>query len=398
MMPMKPTLFLLAALLSFVAPLAEANEPTSPNVHFRGSLANSRLRFERDKLGHVAFMGGSITEMNGYRPIVMENLAKRFPDTKFTFTNAGISSTCSTTGAHRLATDVLAKGPVDLFFVEFAVNDDQDAQHARRECIRGLEGIVRQLRAQNPGADIVITYFVNERMLAEIDAGKLPLTIESHEAVAEHYDISSVNLAKELSDRIKAGTFTWKQYGGVHPAKPGNTLCAGLIEELFAKAWKGPRPGMAVDHVPPAKPLDEGHYGKGRFIDLDAAKADSNWTLAKPDWKAIPGSWRDRYRELPMLQAAKPGAELTLPFDGQAIGAFLLAGPDAGMLEVSIDGGETRTIDLFHNYSKGLHYPRSVLVATDLKPGPHVLKLRVSDKHNEMSKGTAVRLIHFEGN
>ena len=41
----------------------------------------------------------------------------------------GIASTCSVTGAHRLTRDVLSKGDVDLFFIEFAVNDDQDAGH-----------------------------------------------------------------------------------------------------------------------------------------------------------------------------------------------------------------------------------------------------------------------------
>jgi hypothetical protein len=59
-------------------------------------------------------------------------LQRRFPDTKFTFTDAGLSSTCSTTGAFRLSTDVLSQGPVDLLFIEFAVNDDQDAGHAMR--------------------------------------------------------------------------------------------------------------------------------------------------------------------------------------------------------------------------------------------------------------------------
>src|SRR5512136_862597 len=91
----------------------------------RGTLDASRIRFAAEKKGHVVFMGGSITEMDGYRPMVCELLRKRFPETEFAFTNAGIASTCSTTGAFRLQADVLAKGPVDLFLVEFAVNDDQ---------------------------------------------------------------------------------------------------------------------------------------------------------------------------------------------------------------------------------------------------------------------------------
>ena len=154
------TAFLLGWVLSAggqeisVADISVANA----NVRSRGNLTNCRLKFLREKQGHVAFIGGSITEMDGYRPMVCDMLRRRFPDTQFTFTNAGISSTCSTTGAFRLPTDVLSQGPVDLLFVEFAVNDDQDAHHSRAACIRGMEGIVRQSRRHNPHMDIVITY------------------------------------------------------------------------------------------------------------------------------------------------------------------------------------------------------------------------------------------------
>ena len=109
------------------------------NVHLRGDFRNARIAFEREGRGTVAFLGGSITEMNGYRPLVCEILQRRFPKTVFKFIDAGISSTCSTTGAFRLGTDVLGQGPVDLLFVEFAVNDDQDAHHTRDACIRGME-------------------------------------------------------------------------------------------------------------------------------------------------------------------------------------------------------------------------------------------------------------------
>ena len=60
-------------------------------------------------------MGGSIAEMEGYRPIMMEALKRRFPDTAFQFTNAGVASTCSTTGASvsvavRLIAHILRRG------------------------------------------------------------------------------------------------------------------------------------------------------------------------------------------------------------------------------------------------------------------------------------------------
>ena len=125
----------------------------------------------------------------------LELLRRRFPKTDFTFTAAGISSTCSTTGAFRLQDHVLDHGPVDLFFVEFAVNDDQDAGHAFREALRGMEGVVRHTRLHNPRADIVIIYFVNPGMLRKWQANDIPISVRAHEQVAEHYGVPAINLA-----------------------------------------------------------------------------------------------------------------------------------------------------------------------------------------------------------
>ena len=155
------------------------------NIRLRGSFANSLRRFEAGGTARVAFIGGSITQMDGFRPMLCNWLADRFPGTAFEFVDAGMSSTCSTTGAFRLDHDVLQRGKIDLLFAEFAVNDDQgethplasdpsrraafshrwrcvaDAMHARRECVRGMEGIVRHARSAQPEMDIVVTHFVN---------------------------------------------------------------------------------------------------------------------------------------------------------------------------------------------------------------------------------------------
>ncbi len=391
-----PTILLL---VPFAVSGASCAEPVpafaSANVHPRGAPNNSRVQFESGK-GHVAFLGGSITEMEGYRPMVCDLLKKRFPKCEFTFTNAGISSTCSTTGAFRLADDVLAKGPVDLLFVEFAVNDDQDAGHPRRECIRGMEGIVRHVRAHNPAADIVVTHFVNEGMLKEFAAGRTPLAVAAHEAVAEHYGVPTIDLAKEVGERIAASKLTWNEYGGVHPARPGNALCAALIAGLLEAAWKDPAPNAKVDHPLPKKPLDEGNYDSGRFIGIDKAKVEKGWTAEVPDWKKIPGECRGRFAKATLLTATAPGAELTLAFEGRTVGAYVLAGPDAGIVEASVDGGAFVAVDLYHRFSGGLHYPRTVVFATDLPAGPHTLTLRIAEGKNP--KRTVARILHFAAN
>lgn len=387
------------AVMQFCSAAAGAEEP-DPNIIRRGELTNSRVQFEKKKTGHVAFIGGSITEMNGYRPMVCEMLKKRFPQTKFTFTDAGISSTCSTTGAFRLADHVLAKGPVDLFFIEFAVNDDQDAHDARRQCIRGMEGIIRHCRRHNPNMDIVITYFVNQGMIGLYHSGKTPLPIAAHEAAAEHYRISTIHLAREVAQRIKARTLTWEKYGGTHPKPFGNRICATMIETLLTHAWAEPlgKDAKKTAHKMPDKPLDENNYENGRLIDPAKAKAGDGWTLGVPNWKALSGNCRSRFVKMTLLGADKPGAKLTLAFEGKAVGAYVLAGPDAGIVETSIDGGPWRKTDLYHRFSRGLHYPRSVIFEADLKGGKHTLTLRLTDQKNKNSSGTAMRIVKFVAN
>jgi acetyl esterase/lipase/lysophospholipase L1-like esterase len=371
-----------------------------PNIHLRGSYTNSRIQFEREHTGHVAFIGGSITEMNGYRPMMVDWLQKRFPKTKFNFTDAGIASTCSTTGAFRLGADVLSAGPVDLFFIEFAVNDDQDAGHAGRECVRGMEGIIRQVRRHNPHADIVITHFVNPGMLKIIQAGKLSVSQSRHEDVARHYSISTINVGQEIADRIAGKTMTWSQYGGTHPKQPGNAMVAQLNQELLTAAWSLPLSDSTgqQSHASPEQPLDPLSYADGRFVGIRSAKIGSDWKIHRPEWKKLRGSSRSRFVQLDLLEATESGAELSLKFKGTAVGAYVLAGPDAGTLEFSIDGENFQPVDLFHRHSRGLHYPRTVMFRSDLDGGDHALRLRLSADHNKASSGTAARILQFVAN
>ena len=360
------------------------------NVTIRSSFDNSRFAFENTKKGTVAFMGGSITEMNGYRPMLMRFLENRYPETEFTFINAGISSTCSTTGAFRLQRDVLAKGPIDLFFLEFAVNDDQDASHSYEECIRGMEGIIRQVRNTNPSTDIVVTYFVNPKMLKQIQEGKNPLPMAAHEEVLEKYQISRVHLARELARQINKGEFGWEKFGGTHPKAPGNRLCADMHQRLLDLAWSGPMPSSKRKHHLPQNLIDPHSFTEGRFMNPSKIKLTKGWKFSEPEWQILSGGKRSRYLGKPLLHSVDNSHPLRFEFEGRAIGAFILAGPDATKLRVSIDG-QAQEFELFHHYSKNLHYPRSVIFAHNLKPGTHTIELKpmITDDRN------AVRIMEF---
>lgn len=363
------------------------------NTTLRGQVVNCWSQFTNAKHGHVAFLGGSITEMKGYRPMVEEFLTMQFPETDFTFTNAGISSTCSTTGAFRLERDVLSKGPVDLCFVEYAVNDNQDAMHTPEECVRGMEGIIHQIRRHNPKADIVMTFFVNPGMLEQLQSGEVPVPMVEHDKVAAHYGVSTIHLAREVADQISDGDLTWKQFGGTHPAPHGNRIAANLIAYLLTNGWKSDAKPMP--HTLPQQLLDPFSYVNAGFVEFDRASNRQGWEVTIPKWQDLPGSKRSRFTNIPMLCATKPGSSFELNFEGTTAIAYVSAGPDAGILEVSVDGGEPRKVQLYHRFSQGLHYPRSVELATELPPGKHTLKVTLSQESHEDSKGTAARIMNL---
>ena len=160
--------------------------------------------------------------MDGYRPMVCEYLQKKFPRTEFDFVAAGISSTCSDVGAFRLDSDVLQGKDVDLFFVEYAVNDDQDGGFSYEHAVRGMEGIIRHIRTTCPNVDIVMTFFVNENLMQKYREKTVATSIKAHDAVAKRYEISTIDLAKEIQEEIDSKRITWGEFGGVHPAPRGN--------------------------------------------------------------------------------------------------------------------------------------------------------------------------------
>ena len=381
----------LLALLTIVAPTGATD-----SIEKRGGFSNLRVKAEAGESVHVVFLGGSITQnAKGHSAMVPAWLEEHFPKAAFTFTNAGLSSTCSVTGAFRFHSDVLAKGPVDLLIVEFAVNDDQDAAHGFETATRGLEGIIRQTRSHNPSADILSVHFVNPGMLELLQNGRVPTSIAAHEAVAKHYQISSVNVAAALASEIASGEMTWTDYGGTHPKPDGYRFASELIAEAISMNWDGePAP-----HPSPDAPLDPGNYGKAVFVDPQEASWLGGWTFAPVGKESLPvGSIRRDYERFSILRADEPGDMLYFDFEGRAIGAFVLAGPDAGIVETRIDGGEWVQHDLFHKHSRGLNYPRSVIFADDLEPGAHQLALRIHHTKSENSRGHAAAILFFEVN
>lgn len=364
----------------------------------RGNLQNSFIRFEKERKGRVAFLGGSITEMNGWKDMIDKQLTQRFPYTEFEFVEAGIGSTGTTPGAFRLDHDVLSKGKIDLLFVEAAVNDDTN-HFSAIEQVRGMEGEVRHALLSNPEIDIIMLHFIYDPFIPLFAKGQMPDVILNHERVANHYLIPSANLAKEIADRMQVGEFTWEQFGGTHPLPFGHTFYAATINRLFDDMWKGISPSARIQpHALPQQPLDPFSYTNGRFIDLKEAVCNKGWKLTENWNPADQAEKRNGFVNVPMLEAARPGDQLTLSFTGKAIGIFCVAGPSAGILEYSVDNAPFKQLDTFTEWSEHLYIPWLYMLETELKEMPHKLILRMSSQKNPKSKGTQCQIRNFVSN
>ncbi len=359
----------------------------------REGVPNFIARLEKERKAHVAFLGGSITQNSkGHTAMVPAWLKETYPEVDFTFTNAGLSSTCSVTGAFRLDHDVLSKGRIDLLVVEFAVNDDQDAGHDRTTAIRGLEGIIRQYFEANPSGDVISVQFVNPEILEKKQAGEEAISVAAHKDVARHYGVASVDVGEALANEIEAGKKTWDEdYGGTHPNQAGYQFASDLVIQVIDDTVSGETP----QSVTLPEPLDEKSYAGATMIDVQDINWLGGWKYGLVTDELLPkGQIRADYREWPALRSDEEGNYLYYTFSGSMLGAFVLAGPDAGNLEVSIDNSDWAPVELYHQHSEKLNYPRSVILADDLSNSFHQAAIRTAKGKG----GATATILYFEVN
>ena len=363
-------------------------------IHAYGDLSNALYRIQREQKATVAFLGGSITNMNGWRNMVMQFLQEQYPQTSFTFINAGIPSLGSLPHAFRFKRDVLDKGRIDLLFIEAAVNDRANGtteMHQRRS----LEGIIRHAYAANPFTNLIMMAFVDEAKIAEYNEGKSPVEVKVHDELSSHYHLPFINLAEEVSKRIAHKEFTWEDdFKNIHPSAFGMEIYFNSIKTLLRKEWDG-KTAVRLTAIQLPASLQRYTYGNADYVDVQKVTHKSNFIL-DPYWRpADSAKTRTGFVDVPMLTSTIPGASFDFSFNGCSVGMAVVAGPDAGKVKYSIDGKKEKELDTFNRYSKSLHLPQYFLLEDDLKKGKHTLHVKIADGSNEQSIGTALRIVYF---
>jgi sialidase-1 len=290
-----------------------------------------------------------------------------------------------------LQQDVLDSGRVDLLFLEAAVNDRANGVDSVTQ-LRALDGIVQHARNENPEMDIVLAAFADESKTAELRMGKEPVELRNHFLVADHYGLPSIDLAREVQERIDHGEFSWRDdFKDLHPSPFGQELYFSTIRSLLEACLAAPgEPGAGL-----AGPLDKNCFANGKYVAPEAVAVPARWTFIR-DWSPSDSvATREGFVHVPVLETHQPGAELKFTFTGTAVGIAVTAGPDAGIIGWRIDNGPEKQLDLFTQWSGGLYLPWYCTLGQGLKPGRHILKLRVLEPKNAASKRTVCRIVHF---
>lgn len=347
------------------------------------------------KKATVTFLGGSITYNPGWRQKVCRYLTERFPDAEFHFIAAGIPSLGSLPHAFRLQRDVLDSGKTDLLFVEAAVNDRANGTDSITQA-RALEGIIRHAKKNNPAMDIVMMAFADPDKTHDYNQGIAPAEIANHQLLSHYYDLPFINIGKEVSDKMNHKEFSWgDDFKDLHPAAFGQELYFATIKNLLQDCFDHQSDGLPIPNKTLPKPLDKANFQNGKYYNIKNAVFKNGWTITA-QWQPADGlPTRDGFVNIPVLSSDTPGAELALPFKGTAVGIAIVSGSDAGMISYAVDKGEFKNIDLYTQWSGMLHLPWYLLLGSNLKPGNHILKIRISPQKNKASKGNTCRIVHF---
>ncbi len=307
----------------------------------RDGLPNVAAKLAAGKTVRIAYLGGSITAANGWRPKTVTWFQKEFPKAKIVEINVAISGTGSDYSACRLDEDVLSQSP-DLVFLECRVNGGGGYER------QSVEGVVRHVWQHDPRIDICFVYTISQSMLKAMQAGKPSGFGSIMETIANAYGIPSIDLGVEVAKREKAGSLIFKgdepvegklvfSRDGVHPGGEGHDLYCEIIgrsmKEILAKE-------SPVRHALP-EPLVEQNWNTAELLPIEKASLSDGWE--KVDVDHDPVYTESRGRTHAMLRGAvkcsRAGETVTVKWRGTTVGISDIPYGKPAVLEAIVDGG-----------------------------------------------------------
>jgi lysophospholipase L1-like esterase len=360
----------------------------------RNGLPNFFHKAQTGKSVTIAYIGGSITQaVHGYRTSSARFIQSMYPSVKMKAINAGVSGTGTDLGACRLQEQVLQFHP-DLVFIEFAVNG------AYKE---GMEGMIRQIRKQDPTIDICLIYTIHGTHTNTYVSGKIPENIQGLETLADHYKLPSIHMGLHPALLEQEGKLIWKTNSktvegkivfsndGIHPLQEGGDLYAGAIARSMLSMKKNATPQK---HTLPVALLGNAWETARMYAPQQLATFSKEWEKIHTKDTAYLRQFAGWFPYL--MKAEQPGAFFTFKFNGSMFGLFDIGGPEVAQLEIELDGKPvklgplvpgTRISEVVDGDGKSLldrfgpfcnNRYRGQFECIQVKPGLHTVTMKIS--------------------
>ncbi|MBV6639320.1 MAG: SGNH/GDSL hydrolase family protein [Cyclobacteriaceae bacterium] len=368
-------------ILLFICGFTNPTDSNDTDFQERGGLNNLFTRLKSQDTVRVAYLGGSITAQPGWRVYSREWLDQQFSETEVVEIHAAIGGTGSPFGAFRLQDHVLRHKP-DLVFVEFAVNDSNTDPET---ITQSMEGIVRQIWEQDPKTDICFVYTIKSDFIEIYESGNLPVSVETMEKIADHYQIPTINFGPEVLRRVNAGKLLFKgdeaakdtievfSPDNVHPyTDSGHKVYHEVFVKAFSQFNSGKTSKLKKHKV--KKPLHSTPLVHAKMIDWEALNNQGKLDPVRTDGHAQ----FDKFtRFFESVGEGQPDDLITFSFKGRAFGFYDVIGPGSGSLIVSVDG-EEQVYPRFDPYCT--YWRISYKTIGGLSDTLHKVTIRVSDQ------------------
>lgn len=335
----------------------------------------------------VAYLGGSITAQQGWRPKSLSLFQETWPQAIFKEVNAAIGGTGSDLGVFRLHQDVLVHKP-DLLFVEFAVND---GGASTQQILRCMEGIVRQTWQALPECDIAFVYTLTEALATPMIEGHFQRSASAMEKIADHYGIPTIHLGMEVARLAREGNLIWR--ARLPKTEEEKKMHAGKLifapdsvhphvetgHELYLEAIRRSLPVIESASGQPkvhrlGQPYVADHYQAAKMLPISQAHLSSGFARLDPETDAFGKRWAKRLMDL--HHCGTSGETVEFKFKGTRCALFDVIGPDCGQVVITLDDQAPKLVPRFDAYCT-YHRLSTLLIGSDLEDTLHTVKIEI---------------------
>ncbi len=382
---------------------ADAAQSLLPNVY---------AKMKNNEKIHIGYFGGSVTNGYGatsqsekswryYSRVWLADYAQSIGSTSSIYegTHAGLGGTGTDLNVYRAdsALDLDGSDPVDLLFIEFAINDSYEGNTYDKSAYY-MESIVRKVWEKDPECDIVICITTDFGKASHDQSAFVNAT--AHKDVAAYYGIPVFDFGAHMWEFLKeenGGTpvpaqtdplWTYYYADGCHPNDNGYLKYAEFLWDDFLEEAVDDTKGYSTTVVNHTMP--EATFSTRLSAPYNIAPRTDAYLVNAGEARNLSKAYN--FAGSSTLSANGGGASFKAIFHSKSAGMYYTGNPDNGLVLYSVDGGEYKAMNLYSSSNNTNEY---FMFYDNLAYGEHTVD--VIFRKTEHGASLALRSFFIDG-